>query len=236
MSGEAPRRIPLDIRRETTIGRDRSCTLQILNRAISKKHVIISWDGKSRDWLITSLGKNGTSLDGEALRIGVPVPLPEGASVELASICAVRMRGRAEASYLEEDNRGAGDSTFTFREVPKVLRLVREGDPTTVLEIDPEGMAAHVEEGVGSPGVKRERIKLQRAEFEVLRELAFHVGRPVPRGMLQDVTSERDVSDRLSDSVYRHVSQLKRKLGAFSGCIQAVHGVGYVLEGVRAEG
>lgn len=232
MSGDAPRRIPLDLRRETTIGRDRGCTLQILNRAISKKHAVIAWDPKARGFTITSLGKNGTSLDGEPLKVGATVPLPEAAFVELASICALRLRGRGEAAYLEEDARGAGDTTFTFREVPKLIRLELATDPSTVLEIDPEGLSAHVETQ-GRSGRSRERLKLQRAELEVLRELAVHAGRPVARGALQEVTSERDVSDRLSDSVYRHVSQLKRKLGAFSGCIQAVHGVGYVLEGVR---
>lgn len=229
-SSSATNAYPLVAGRRHRLGRAANCDVQLVNRAVSKEHAAITWNPIASAFELLALGKNGTAVNGEPLAVGATRALHDGDQIELASICALLFSTgrRAGEAQLRSDPESVGDSTFTFHPAPALVRAILDGGGPT-LELDLDGATAYVVTATGA----RQRLPLQRAEFEVLRVLLVHCGRVVNRGDLQERTSDRDLSERLSDSVYRHVSQLRKKLGPFAHCIRPIHGSGYLFEGAR---
>ncbi|MFN7976160.1 MAG: FHA domain-containing protein [Acidobacteriota bacterium] len=217
--------IPLDPERPNTIGRDAGSRVRVPNRAISKVHAVIAWDGST--WVVSAQGKNGTALNGEPLHPTARRKLSEGDEIELARLTTFRFHldARTRTAYLEQDPSAASTSTLLLSEVPKLMRLSSEGAGDAILEVDVRAGCAYLEEAGG-----RARIPLRPAEWAILVVLASRHGRTVDRQTLQEMTSDMESSDRASDSVYRHVSRLKAKLGPFAAALAVVHGLGYVFD------
>jgi len=78
----------------------------------------------------------------------------------------------------------------------------------------------------GRASVGGERVNLTRKELELLAELMSQAGRVVRRRQL----IERiwgGAAPRSERAIDAHVKSIRRKLGAASGCIETVRGVGY---------
>lgn len=69
---------------EHTLGRSKSCSLQVAHPRVSALHAVIFWADEA--WFIKDLGsRNGTLVDGRRLAAGVRVQLARGAELELGS-------------------------------------------------------------------------------------------------------------------------------------------------------
>ena len=74
-------------------------------------------------------------------------------------------------------------------------------------------------------------VHLTRTEYAVLKLLMRNSGRAVSKSVILDCIAE-DTPDCTESSLKQHVSNLRRKLREAGGreCIQAVWGIGFVLE------
>jgi two-component system KDP operon response regulator KdpE len=152
-----------------------------------------------------------------------------------------------EREKVEALERGADDyvtKPFGIDELNARLRLALRhsagpaADPAGVIAVGPLEFDAtrHV------VGVAGERVELTPREFEILRVLLTHLGRPVTTGrLLRAVWGE--AYQREDSYVHVHVSRLRRKLaaadatGALRDLIATEPGVGYrISERPRPDG
>ncbi len=76
--------------------------------------------------------------------------------------------------------------------------------------------------------IKDEEIQVTPLQFKILFYLMSHESEVVPRDQLISEIWGKGV--HVSRSIDTHVNSLRRKLGTYSSCIQAVYGTGYVFK------
>jgi DNA-binding NtrC family response regulator len=133
LEGAASATVPLAPGAPVTVGRSRSCTIHVDDRAVSRLQATLSWDGAEGIWVEDHGSKNGTFVGAARVEGKARVPPGQPLRIGPASLVVVLPRGGAGRAGAPSPGRAFVAEDAAMEAVVQVLGRAAQRDATVLL-------------------------------------------------------------------------------------------------------